>query len=213
MVQNTIKTDKENPDPSSKKKIWKVVMIVLLLSIIGAVITCSTITHRFGPYQGRVVDTKTGEPIEGAAVLMRFFIESIGPKSTLVDVVETMTNSKGEFKVPERRVIFFLPLSGWDPNGWITVFKPGYSCYPTSFQQSEPLFMPNGTIPANEYVTLKLLNLETKADRLKNLGVIIPGGTVPDKKMQNLLRLFSIERVNLGLEPLVERIGGQPHEK
>ena len=75
------------------------ILRLLLIIILPILFYYVAITHRFGPYQGMVFDGETGEPIEGAVVLVSFYTELHaspgGPVSRFVDAVEVLTDSKG----------------------------------------------------------------------------------------------------------------------
>jgi hypothetical protein len=179
----------------------KSIKILAVPLIVCSLLAGCTITHKFGPYYGEVVDAETNEPIEGAVVFLRFYTEGYSPAGFIpkyADAVETMTNSNGEFKIPVRRVIVFRAPHRWKPYGYIVIFKPKYGCYP-GHEDVSPIFMPNGTLPANEYVTIRLPKLRTIEERKRNLGSINSGATVPDEKKKNLLKLIGIEESEIGL--------------
>lgn len=171
-----------------KKKVIRYSIFFLVI------VTFVAIAHIYGPYTGKVVDLETGEPIEGAAVLMVFYTETFFAVSSYGDAVETLTDSKGEFRIPWYLALTFRPLYSWEPHGYVTIFKPGYGAYP-GHDDSKPLFMPNGTLPENEYVTIRLPRLKTIEERRRNT---VSPPDIPERKMRNLLRLESEERVNLG---------------
>jgi len=173
----------------SRKKMIRYSLIFL------AIVTFIAIAHIYGPYTGKIVDLETGEPIEGAAVLMVFDTETFFDVSSYGDAVETLTDSKGEFRIPWFLALTFHPISSWESHGYVTIFKPGYGAYP-GHDDSKPLFMPNGTLPENEYVTIRLPRLKTIEERKINL-ISLPD--IPRRKMKNLIRLEREERINVGL--------------
>lgn len=190
----------ENGQKKEKAKRKRVIKYTVFIFVAVLIVLTTSIFHIFGPYKGKVVDLETGAPIEGAAVLIVFSTESFYAVSSYADAVETLTDKNGEFKIPWHLAITFHPLSVWESNGRITVFKPGYGAYP-GHNDSGPLFVPNGTIPKKEFVTIKLPNLEKREERRLNLGGVRPSGDVPDRIAINLLRLISEERANIGLKP------------
>jgi hypothetical protein len=78
-------------------------------------------------FKGRVIDTETKEPIEGAVVVARYkkdvyaFVES---RSVMFDVREALTDEKGEFSFPSKWDLI-QPLSVADETKFIA-WKPGY---------------------------------------------------------------------------------------
>jgi len=179
----------------------KILTTLLLLLIIFPVSAGCAITHEYGPYYGKVIDEDTKEPIEGAAVLVVFYTEEYGPAGAITryaDAVETVTEKSGEFKIPTHRVTVFRPLQGWDLYPQFRIFKPSYGCYPIH-KDVKPMFVPNGTLPINQYVTIELPRLKTKEERLRNIDCFPVD--IPDGKMNKLIELNNIESINLGLQP------------
>lgn len=175
-------------------------MYLLLLIIFISGISC-TVTNKYGPYHGKVVDMETKQPIEGAAVLVVFLKESYsagGTNYNYVDALETVTNENGEFKISSHRVASIGVLKGWDNYGHFTIFKPGYGCYPYH-KNVKPMLIPGGTLPAEQYVVVELPKLETKEARIDNTDCFPL--SIPDEKMANLIELNNVERISLGLQP------------
>jgi hypothetical protein len=179
---------------SFRKKVIKYSFLILFTAFI---VSITAIAHIFGPYMGKVVDLETGEPIDGAAVLMVFYTESFFASSAYAGAVETLTDPKGEFRIPWYLALTFHPFSVWEPHGYVIIFRPGFGAYP-DHKKALPRFKVGGTLPENEYVTIRLPLLKTLEERKDNL-FYIPG--IPERKMQNLLRLEGEERVSRGLKP------------
>ena len=180
------------------EKIWKgFKKHPFLYSVVVLIVCVTAIVHPFGPYRGKVVDLETGAPIEGAAVLIVFFTETFFSVTSYADAVETVTDEKGEFRIWWRLATTFHPLNKWKPDGYVTIFKPGYGAYP-GHKNAKPRFEVGGTIPESQYVTFRLPKLKTISERRKNI-VSLPN--IPKNKMKNLIRLKSEERVNVGLTP------------
>lgn len=162
----------------------------LILAFLVATGPC-TITHRFGPYHGRVIEEATGEPIEGALVLMAFFTEMYTPggfTTHFVEALETTTDARGEFRIPAFRAWAFRVPHKWDDISRSTIFKPGYGVYDMRI------------IPQDEHATVKLTKLRTRDERKRTLGEISHVGILPEK-LKSLLELEEVERRNLGLVP------------
>lgn len=176
----------------------KSLLIVLLVLIIYPVSANCAITNEFGPYYGKVVDAETKEPIGGAAVLVVFYTESYGPAGAIThyaDALETITDKNGEFKFPSHRITLFRPLQGWVKHGYFTIFKPGYGHYPDS-EGVKPMFVPNGTLPANQHTTIELPKYKSKEERLKEFGPRIDFD-IPYENQK-----YFIELINQDLERL-----------
>jgi hypothetical protein len=176
----------------------KVIKYLIIILFSGLVISTSAIIHVFGPYKGKIVELKTGEPIEGAAVFIEFWTRGPFAVGAYADSVEVATDERGEFKIPYQLSLTFHPLSKWEPDGHITIFKPGYGAYPGQ-NDVTPMFVPNGTIPEKQYVIFKLPRLETLEERRKNRWGVNPSGDVPERKYKYLLKLIHEEDANVGL--------------
>jgi hypothetical protein len=130
-----------------------------------------TITHEFGPFMGKVVDAETGEPIEGAVILIVFSLESSslgGSVNSFADAIETLTDAQGEFKFTPKRINFFKMNASWDDNCQVSIFKPGYGAYPGHHQAySSWNKKQSRLIPEDEYITYYLPKLATIEERKK----------------------------------------------
>lgn len=180
-----------------KNKLATITVTIFLLLTSGC-----AIVHRYGPYFGKVIDAETKEPLEGAAVLVQCNTQSYGPggsNSHYVDARETVTNKAGEFRIPAFTVWIFRPLQNFESYEWFTIFKPGYGCFPRH-KGVKPMLLPNGTLPANEYLVIELPKLETRQELLQNYGCY-PSEQLPEAKHKALFELIQQERKNLGLEP------------
>ncbi len=183
------------------KPLLRYLSILICIFVAGC-----AITHKYGPYYGKVVDLETGEPIEGAVVLVVFYTESPGPAGSIsyfADAVEVVTDKNGEFRIPATRVLAGRFLQVWDPYGYVTIFKPGYGCYPDS-PGVKPMFDPNGTLPENQFVIIKLPKLKTKKER-KEFGIPSINGAVPYEKQKTLISLINKEREFLGYSGKIEK--------
>jgi len=175
-------------------------VILLCLIVLPSSAGCA-ITHTYGPYFGKVVEAETKEPIEGAAVLAVFYTEEYGPAGAITryaDATETVTDKNGEFKIPAYRVTVFRPLQGWDSHGYFTIFKPGYGHYPES-KGVNPMFVPNGSLPINQYVTIELPRLKTKEEIEKN-GLPRVSHYIPYNKQKFYIKLINQGNELLGIK-------------
>lgn len=77
-----------------------------------------------GPFEGRVVDADTGEPLQGAVVFVEWYINHAFSRPTFYDTAEILTDKDGRFHVKKK----------WSWNPWrnlvmdssIIVVKAGY---------------------------------------------------------------------------------------
>ncbi len=179
--------------------------LTLIIVFIATVLCGCAITHKFGPYYGKVVDVQTGEPIEGAVVLLGFFTRggSVGGTLTyLIDAVEAVSDAGGDFRIPSKRITGFKLLQLWDSRCRATVFKPGFGSYPLhKGTYAEPVCNPFWTLYENTHMTVYLPKLLTRNERMENLSKIRTPAGITNDLMPNLLRLKTEERVNVGLKP------------
>lgn len=182
----------------------RLIKAMMLLQLCLVITGCSN-SHTFGPYKGKVIDAETKQPIEGAAVLVVFYADEPGPAGSIghyADSLETMTDKNGEFRIPEHKVKpekwRYVLKSG----GYFTIFKPGYGCYP-NHKDVEPMFVPNGTLPPKESVTVMLPRLKTREERDESLSCG-PNLEPPLSKRPRLIRLLNQERRALGYSSFYE---------
>jgi len=180
----------------------KVTMWLLLLSSVMPLTTGCAVYHYYGPYYGKVIDADTKQPLEGAAVLAVYYTESYGlagSTDNYLDAQETVTDRNGEFQIPALHSIAFRPLQAFESYTWFKIFKPGYGCYP-EYKKSMPMFVPNGSLPANTLVIIKLPKLRTRNERLESQRC--EPVLIPIAKYKQFRSVINIERQSLGLEPI-----------
>ena len=187
-------------------------ILITIMTLVLVVEGC-TITHKFGPFYGKVVDAETGEPIEGAAVVVWFSTKSPSMGGTvwkIADAVEALTDAKGEFRIPPHRINLFKAMASWDDECQVSIFKPGYAVYPGNSKSYSSYFVEKGrqsfSIPEDDYIIVHLPKLTSIKERKENLYDIRgPSGIdFNTDKIKNLRRLKSEERVNVGLQPYKE---------
>ncbi|PJA83522.1 MAG: hypothetical protein CO147_01295 [Nitrospirae bacterium CG_4_9_14_3_um_filter_44_28] len=176
-------------------------MFLLLLIVLTAFTGCAVV-HTYGPYYGKVINSETKEPLEGVAVLAVYYTEQHGPAGSVkhyADAQETVTDKNGEFKIPANTATTFRPLQSFEPWAWFAIFKPGYGCYP-KHKGVKPMFVPNGTLPDDQYVIIELPKLKTKEERVENQRC--EPVLIPKDKYRRFLNIINYERIDLGLEPV-----------
>jgi hypothetical protein len=164
-------------------------------------------------FKGKVIDAETKEPIEGAVIVAQYHSNVLGPTgshTTLIDVQEALTNSKGEFFIPSKTRIIY-PLSVGDDTSFL-VWKPGYKredIWGGYFFAKEAGTIENRPTHTDKGLELKpvrigiveLTKLRTKEERLK--GMPAPVGDL-DKKQTNLIKAINEERRYLDLRGILE---------
>jgi len=188
---------------------FAVIFIIFFLSTQIAGAGSGWLIYHERLFKGRVIDAETKEPIEGAVAVAQYHSNVLGPTgshTTLIDVQEALTDSKGEFFIPSKTRIIY-PLSVGDDTSFL-VWKPGYNrkdIWGGYFFAKEPGAVKNRPVHTEKGLELKpvrlgiieLTKLKTKEERLK--GMPAPVGDL-DKKQTNLIKAINEERRYLGLK-------------
>ncbi len=192
--------------------LWLIVGL-LILSSNWSFASSASLYYSDGPWKGKVIDAQTKEPIEGAVVLAvweKIYPGLAGNQSYFFDAAETATDPEGQFFIKEFKAINILPIVRWLDGPWFTIFKPGYTSFGNSYDYFHKYF-PNSPLKVDRItlaelfkkgVTVELLRLKTREDRLKAISGPGPVGGVPYVKMPTLMDLINIERKELGLGPI-----------
>jgi len=163
----------------------------------------------FGPYQGKVIDAETKEPIEGVVVLIEWVKLHAFAGSTFIDAQETLTDKNGEFYIPG--IWVFNPWKSLTSEALMTIYKSGYQSPNTGAWKKWKVFRPK-----LEYVlkvedgkpVIMLKKLTDPEERGNN----IPGEpSVPDGKYHQLKKKWKLLRLEknkelraLGLKELID---------
>jgi len=117
--------------------IFAVLMIVFLPKVSFAVF--------LGPYSGTVIDSQTGEPIEGASVLFywekRVPTPPSGGSSELIETRLVYTDKKGFYDIP--RILANLGLLGFLESTNVIIYQPGYQAYIARIWHDSPYTKPD----------------------------------------------------------------------
>lgn len=176
-------------------------------------------------FKGKVIDSDTKEPIEGAVVVMSWSEERAtpaGPTSRLKDVKETLTDKNGMWliKGPKggdigkiKAIFSFLTGTYFTNFPDFIIFKPGYCSWPEGFgiDACRGKMKLEGNDKVAEGVTVELPKLINRGDRLETQRIWPPlvGGDIETKrKMKNFIRLLNEERRHLGIpeDPTLKEI-------
>ncbi len=184
-----------------RRALFVVVLVaVLSLGFVSPGLVCAK------TYHGQLVDAETGEPLEGAVVVVVWHTEpriAMDPPEYFHDAKEALTDAQGKFRLEASPAINWNPFMAIkDPN--IVIFKPGYEPFALlrtltrqgfkSFEDVDQAFR-KGT-------TIKLPKLKTQEElrMFSGFGDLGIGG-VPFGKVRNLLKLLNVQRKMAGLSP------------
>jgi hypothetical protein len=104
------------------------IFILTAFTIVFLPTVCLAIV--LGPYSGTVIDSQTGEPIEGASVLFSWEAHlPVPPDGLTIEVAARMvyTDKKGKYKIPLISAPMGL-LSVYNSSRCI-IYQPGYQAY------------------------------------------------------------------------------------
>ena len=122
--------------------------------------------YAHGPWRGKVIESDTKKPIEGAVVVAVWFSRVIvfpspgGSSYEPMKVVETATDTNGEFYFSSKYFLDF-PILRQVRGPDFLVYKPGYNVFQISYVSEEHPLYKNG------FAVIELPRLEKKEDRLK----------------------------------------------
>jgi hypothetical protein len=165
-------------------------------------------------FKGRVIDTDTKEPIEGAVVVAAWYKarDTIAGESTsLKDVKECLTDKNGKWWIrgPKGRPPGHGPMPplslffSYIREPVFIVFKPGYCSWPNGFSIDACKNRIRITGDKDEGIggggTLELPKLTKREDRVEAQSLQLPLGPGSLEKMKELIRLLNEEGRNLGL--------------
>lgn len=140
--------------------------------------------QQWGPFRGQIVDVETGQPIEGAAVLVVWWKEVPTPVQTntkFYDARETVTDAEGRFEVPWRFPALF----------WLLIRKPQLSYFAPGYVAHDEVVTPPEGRPFVDPTVVQMRRLKTRGELLKKSRGY-PSG-IPDEKMKEFRRAIDIE--------------------
>lgn len=148
-----------------------------------------------GPYEGKVIDADTGEPIQGAVVLgvwYRIHPNVAGWNSEFYDAVETATDKNGNFQIKGLGPLFISNIDEMN----MVIFKVGYEHLSTSWESLKEGYYLRQIIKWDgnkAIIPLKRWSLEERLNRFGDYSVHIP---MEKKKM--LMKEVESEEKSIG---------------
>jgi hypothetical protein len=125
-----------------------------------------------GPYSGTVIDSQTGEPIEGASVLFFWGKRVPTPIEAYSEVFEARlvyTGGKGTYHIP--RILPNLGLQGVLESTNIIIYQPGYQAYSIRISHISPYGKPDSPFKEKDNI-VKLDRIPPNFDYEKHYRMI-----------------------------------------
>ena len=168
-------------------------ILLLLIGILILISGCICYVCYDGPYKGRVADSETGEPIEGAVVLAVWrtnYPTGAGGISKYNDAQETVTDKDGAFKLQGKG---FMVLSTVELSS-ISFFKAGYSFYDTSnWKNIKRYYWKDG----RAFIPLKKWTMK---ERRRQDTPYLPTEAIKEGKVKLLINEIKKDRKERGLK-------------
>lgn len=154
-----------------------VVSIIMVFLFSG----CASMLRIDGPYEGKVIDSITKQPLEGVVIHGTWYKVQLGGAHEYYDSYEVLTDKNGEFKIPGKGLLVLSEIE----DVTLLIFKAGYKQWtPNSWSGLKEARWENDEIVWNgKKGTFRLVKL-TMAERQER-GVVLP--STPTNKQQRLL--------------------------
>ncbi|MFZ3136137.1 MAG: carboxypeptidase-like regulatory domain-containing protein [Thermodesulfovibrionales bacterium] len=188
----------------------KILLIFILTSLVMSATSCYgfAVIRKDGPYEGRVIDADTGEPIEGVVVLGKWSTEIITPGGAthnFYDAQETVTDKNGEFSIEGLGLKILSNVIPMD----VLIFKAGYE-YESGSWSSLKKYAKKIKWEGNKaIIPLRKLTMEERRKRRPP----IPPTEAPLKKIRLMLEEINKNEIELGAEPYDIWGGEKVYEK
>lgn len=154
---------------------------------------CASMLRFDGPYEGKVIDAETKQPIEGAVVHGSWYKVQLGGAHEYYDSYEVQTDKNGEFKIPGKGLLVLSEIEEMT----LIIFKAGYKQWPPNIWSG----LKEGKWPNDEVVwndnkgTFKLLRRSLEERRSD--GVIL-SPIEPARKQRLLIIESNREKTEIG---------------
>lgn len=105
---------------------YRILSGVCILVVFGLLVSAAAAQAGYrGPFEGRVLDAETRQPIQGAVVFMEWSYVRIGEKMpTVFNAAEVLTDERGAFRIKKKRS--WNPWTNWMLRASAVIYKAGY---------------------------------------------------------------------------------------
>lgn len=182
---------------TKKELLMKKILVIALLNILtfSVFAGCASAIRVDGPYEGRIIDADTREPIEGVVVLgvwSKEYPTVAGATHKYHDAEETVTDRNGEFVITGKGVLVLSNVI----HPRFLIFKAGYSYEEGSYSSFKEFAKEIKWEGEKAIIPLKKLTMDGR----KKYGM--PSRpNIPLEKMMLLTEEINKERVAQGATP------------
>ena len=199
-----------------KKTTWYAIfpLALILFPILFLVVWFNVPYYYLPPFEGKVIDAETKQPISGAAVLAVYYGEYAtvqGANTYEVDAQETLSDEKGEFKIAEVKE-WFGEHPGTPVKAKLIIFKPGYGVFP-SHRGSKAVGENKSWPTPKKYMFYELPKLKTREERVKNVLNVRIKYDLLFSKQKIIIGELNKEFCNLGMSDRYAEKDGKPIRK
>lgn len=182
-------------------KMWYKIFSVIFLNLIILVIICTYAkAGEFGPFQGKILDADTKEPIEGVVVLIEWYELHFFAGATFYDAQEILTNKNGEFYIPG--ILVFNPVVRLRAEAGTIIYKSGYYGIHVPWKAllkpwGEPIVGTKKTYVLevkDEKPIIMLKKITDPDERWDSVNRANPGSHLPDEKKMLLMEEINREK-------------------
>lgn len=176
--------------------IYKILGAIMLLWFLIMDVGHANATD-FGPFNGKIVEADTKEPIEGVVVLVEWHKKQLlADASIYLDAQETVTEKDGKFYLPG--IWIFNPFHRYTVYSIITIFKSGYEAERWAFSKWEEINPKvEGILKVEDKGPVIMLKKLTMEEREKWRTPDWSG--IPCEKIKSLLQEINKQNKLLGL--------------
>lgn len=118
-------------------------IFTILFSLFLPVVSFALI---LGPYTGQVIDSRTGEPVEGASVLIYWskpVFPAIEYSTELIKAELIYTDKQGRYEIP--KTLANIGLLGTLDSTNVIIYQPGYQVYTARVLYDSPYAKPDNS--------------------------------------------------------------------
>jgi hypothetical protein len=101
-----------------------------LVFVLTLILPTSAFALFLGPYSGQVIDSHTGEPLQGACVLIyweKWVFDPMGGHDRMIKATLVYTDQNGIYQIP--MTYAYLGLLSTGPWTNVIIYQPGYEAY------------------------------------------------------------------------------------